>query len=89
MKKIIDLGFDRILTSGKEESVEDGIQLIEELVKNSNRKISIMPGLKLRSSNIDKFLENKNITLEVNIHSFSEMAFDFIQFWIKLMIGIN
>ena len=66
MKKIIDLGFDRILTSGKEENVEDGLQLIEELVKNSNSKISIMPGLKLRSSNIDKFLGNKNI---IDFHS--------------------
>ena len=66
MKKIIDLGFDRILTSGQEENVEDGLQLIEELVKNSNSKISIMPGLKLRSSNIDKFLGNKNI---IDFHS--------------------
>jgi len=61
MKKIIDLGFDRILTSGQEENVEDGFQLIEELVRKSNRRVSIMPGLKLRSSNIDKFLRNKEI----------------------------
>ena len=61
MKKIIDLGFDRILTSGQEENVEDGLQLIEKLVRKSSRRISIMPGLKLRSSNIDKFLRNKEI----------------------------
>ena len=35
------------------------------------------------------FLENKNITLAVNIHSFSEMAFDFIQFWIKEVIKLR
>ena len=61
MKKIIDLGFDRILTSGQEENVEDGLQLIEKLVRKSSRRISIMPGLKLRSTNIDKFLRNKEI----------------------------
>lgn len=61
MEKIIEIGFDRILTSGQEDNVEDGLKLITELVRKSNRRISIMPGLKLRSTNVDKFLKIKQI----------------------------
>ena len=61
MEKIIEIGFDRILTSGQEDNVEDGLKLITELVRKSNSRISIMPGLKLRSTNVDKFLKIKQI----------------------------
>ena len=36
-----------------------------------------------------KFLENQNISLAINIHSFSEMAIDFIKFWIKEVISLR
>ena len=57
MRKIIDLGFDRILTSGGKNNVMDGIEFIEKLVDKSDDMISIMPGSKLRSSNIELFLK--------------------------------
>ena len=31
----------------------------------------------------ESLTENDNITLAINIHSFSEMSFDFVKFWIK------
>ncbi len=58
---LIEIGFDRILTSGKKEKVIDGIDEINKLVKYSNDKISIMPGGSLRSENIDNFIKNKFI----------------------------
>lgn len=61
MEKIIDLGFDRILTRGQKQNAEDGISLINKLVDKSKKRISIMPGSGVRSSNIDLFLKNKNI----------------------------
>ena len=61
MRKIIDLGFDRILTSGGKNNVMDGIEFIEKLVDKSDDMISIMPGSKLRSSNIELFLKNNRI----------------------------
>ena len=61
MEKIIDLGFDRILTSGQKESAESGINLINELAEKGEKRISIMPGSSVRSSNIDLFLQNKLI----------------------------
>ena len=55
MEKIIDLGFDRILTSGQEEKASDGVSLINKLVKQSKGRISIMPGSGIRASNVDLF----------------------------------
>ena len=35
------------------------------------------------------FLENQNISLAINIHSFSEIAIDFIKFWIEEVISLR
>jgi len=56
---LINLGFDRILTSGKSNNAINGIKLINELSEKSHNKISIMPGGGIRSNNIDEFLKNK------------------------------
>ena len=61
MEKIIDLGFDRILTSGKNKSAIEGKEIINELAIKGHNRISIMPGSKLRSSNIDAFTNNNFI----------------------------
>ncbi len=62
MEKIIDLGFDRILTAGQTNSAIEGIDLINKLALNGKNRISIMPGSKLRASNIKMFLDNKLIS---------------------------
>ena len=68
MEKIIDLGFDRILTSGQEEKATDGVSLINKLVKQSKGRISIMPGSGIRASNVNLFLENNAISELSLIH---------------------
>ena len=62
MEKIIDLGFDRILTSGQKSDAISGLRLINALTEKSNGRISIMPGAGVRSSNIDILLDNKKIS---------------------------
>ena len=62
MEKIIDLGFDRILTSGQKSDAVSGLRLINALTEKSNGRISIMPGAGVRSSNIDILLDNKKIS---------------------------
>ena len=62
MEKIIDLGFDRILTSGQKRDAVSGLSLINALTEKSNGRISIMPGAGVRSSNIDILLDNKKIS---------------------------
>lgn len=54
LEQIISLGCDTLLTSGQqEESAEYGVKLLAELVKQSNSRITIMPGKGVRTSNID------------------------------------
>ena len=44
LETLIGLGVDRVLTSGQEASVLEGLPLIAELVRKAGRRIIIMPG---------------------------------------------
>lgn len=57
LEQIIDLGIDRILTSGQEETAELGIPLLKDLVELANDRIIIMPGCGVNASNIRKIAE--------------------------------
>lgn len=52
LKDIIDIGCERILTSGLKTAAPDAIELLSQLVKEANEDIIIMPGSGVRSSNI-------------------------------------
>jgi copper homeostasis protein len=52
LEEIIDLGFERILSSGQKPSAWEGRDLLRELIEKSDQRISIMPGAGIRSSNI-------------------------------------
>ena len=74
LESIINLKFDRILTSGQKKNAKEGIKLITQLAERSKNRISIMPGSGIRSSNIDLFLKNKNIN-EIHTSSYSNGKF--------------
>lgn len=44
LEDCIEVGFDRILTSGQQALVSEGVDLISELIKKANGRILIMPG---------------------------------------------
>lgn len=52
MEDIIDIGCERILTSGQRPNALDGADLIAQLVKQADERIVIMPGSGVRSENI-------------------------------------
>ena len=52
MEDIIDIGCERILTSGQRPSVVDGIELIAQLIEKAEERIIIMPGSGVRADNI-------------------------------------
>jgi copper homeostasis protein len=52
LEQLIELGCDRILTSGQEPDAVRGIPLIRELVKIAAGRIVIMPGCGVRADNI-------------------------------------
>lgn len=52
LKDVIDIGCERILTSGLQNAATDAAELLARLVKEANEDIIIMPGSGVRSSNI-------------------------------------
>lgn len=52
LEQLIELGCDRILTSGQQSDAIKGIPLIAELVRRAAGRIIIMPGCGVRENNI-------------------------------------
>ena len=57
LEDIIGLGCERILTSGQRPTALEGATLINELVRQADERIVIMPGSGVRSSNIAALAE--------------------------------
>ena len=65
LEQLIDLGVDRVLTSGLETSAEKGLNLLKQLNKQANGRITILAGGGINSDNAILF---KNADLE-EIHA--------------------
>jgi copper homeostasis protein len=57
LEELIEIGCERILTSGQKPSVVDGVDLITELNKKADERIIIMPGSGVRKENIKMLAE--------------------------------
>lgn len=57
LEQLIELGFHRVLTSGQEPSVLEGIDLLTELVEIAKDDIIIMPGCGITVRNMPKVVE--------------------------------
>jgi len=57
LKDVITAGADRLLTSGGEQKVTDGIPAIAKLVQNADQRISIMVGGGITQSNVHHIIE--------------------------------
>ncbi len=55
---LIELGVDRLLTSGQERSAVEGMDLIRELVQRAGSRLSVMPGGGVTERNIRRLLEH-------------------------------
>ena len=58
---LIELGVERILTSGQQNSAIDGINLIKDLVNRANEKIIIMPGAGINQDNIKDIIQTTGV----------------------------
>jgi copper homeostasis protein len=63
LEQLIETGCERILTSGQQPSVVDGVKLVAELNKIAAERIIIMPGSGVRQDNI-KMLAEKTGCIE-------------------------
>ena len=62
LEQLIEIGCERILTSGQKPSVVDGVELIAELNKIADERIIIMPGSGVRKENIKMLAEKTGCT---------------------------
>jgi copper homeostasis protein len=56
LETLIELGIDRVLTSGQEPSVLEGLDLIVDLVRAAGERIVVMPGGGITERNIAKIV---------------------------------
>jgi copper homeostasis protein len=63
LEELVEIGCERILTSGQQIGAPDGVDLIAELNKLANNRIIIMPGSGVRKENI-KMLADKTGCVE-------------------------
>lgn len=58
---LIDLGVDRILTSGQQAKAMDGMQLIKKLQENYGAKIQILPGSGMNATNAKEMMDTTGV----------------------------
>ncbi len=73
LEQIIDLGFDRILTSGCANSAYEGRELIAQLVEKAADRIIIMPGCGVTEHNIAE-LEETTKAYEFHLSARTEVS---------------
>src|SRR5689334_18602967 len=62
LEDLIELGVDRVLTSGQESSVLEGLDLICQLHQQAKDRIIIMPGGGLTAQNIARIVQASGVT---------------------------
>lgn len=62
LEQIIELGCNRLLTSGQAPTAETGIPLLRELIRQSQGRITIMPGGGVSPSNAARLLRDTGAT---------------------------
>ena len=62
LEDIIEIGCERILTSGQQPKAVDGIQILKELILQADERIIIMPGSGVKAENIISIAESTGAT---------------------------
>ena len=62
LEELIEIGCERVLTSGQKPSVVDGVDLVAELNQKADGRIIIMPGSGVRKENIKMLAEKTGCT---------------------------
>jgi copper homeostasis protein len=57
LETLIELGIDRVLTSGQASSALEGIERLGELVRQADGRIVVMPGCGVRATNVRQIIE--------------------------------
>jgi len=68
LEELINIGFDRLLSSGQKNTAEEGIPLLNDLVHLSNSRIQIMAGSGVNSINALSIAETNVVALHFTSH---------------------
>jgi len=71
LEQLIELGFTRVLTSGQQRSVPDGIGLIKKLIAQAGDRIEILPGGGIRLYNVRAIVEQTGAK-QVHLSAFGQ-----------------
>ncbi|MHC4439887.1 MAG: copper homeostasis protein CutC, partial [Planctomycetota bacterium] len=86
LDNLIDLGFNRVLTSGQEKTAIEGIELIRKLIVHAGDRIEILPGSGLRTHNIRAFVEQTKAK-QVHLSAFSQRFDSSMQHRLHITFG--
>lgn len=79
LEQLIEIGCQRILTSGQQPAAPQGIELLAQLIKTADERITIMPGSGVRKENIRELAEKTGaIEFHSSLRSKSQSKMDFI-----------
>ena len=79
LEDIISIGCERILTSGQKSVATDGAALLNDLVKQANGRIIIMPGSGVRSDNVENLVKKTNATeFHTSARTYADSKMEFI-----------
>jgi copper homeostasis protein len=79
LEDIIEIGCERILTSGGEPHALDGVAAIASFIKQANGRIIIMPGSGIRSDNIFQISKQTGATeFHTSARNFSKSKMEYI-----------
>lgn len=92
LEDIISIGCERILTSGQKPVAGEALSLLNELVRQSNERIIIMPGSGVRAANIRTIAEATDATefhssASMNLPSQMQFINDQMQEKLKLQLA--
>jgi copper homeostasis protein len=71
LEQIIDLGCERVLSSGGRARASDGVQLLREMVQRAGNRIIVMPGAGVDAENIGAI---RNATGANEFHASARVA---------------
>jgi len=71
LEQLIDLGFDRVLTSGQAKTAPEGADVIAKLVNQANGRIQIIAGSGIRPHNMQDLIQRTGVS-QVHASCFGE-----------------
>lgn len=75
LEELIDLGITRVLTSGQQDTVPEGLDLIKRLVDRAGDRIQVMPGGGIKPHNFDDVM-TKTGCRQIHVAAFTTRTDD-------------